>query len=141
MKSKRALEFDFPAELRGSLDLYLSQVRPMLMKSAPSSDALWPSLHHTQMTEHGIYTRITQVTSKALGQPVNPHMFRDAAATFIAEMAPEHALLAAAVLQHRELETTLAHYIHGQQHLAAHKYHEAIGELIARVAAEPLLQE
>ena len=41
------------------------------------------------------------MTSRALGQPVNPHLFRDAAATFIAEMAPEHALLAAAVLQHR----------------------------------------
>jgi integrase/recombinase XerD len=141
MKSKRALEFQFPAELRQHLQFYLSRVRPMLVKGTPDRNALWPSLHHTQMTEHGIYTRITQATQKALGRPVNPHMFRDAAATFIAEMAPEHAMLAAAVLQHRELETVLAHYIHGQQHLVLHRYHGAIHELIARVAAEPLFEE
>ena len=136
MKSKRALEFEFPANLRAQLDVYLSRMRPVLMKNAPPSDALWPSLHNRQMTEHGIYTRIVQVTEKALGHPVTPHMFRDAAATFIAEMAPEHALLAAAVLQHTKLQTTLDHYIHGQQHLAAHKYHGAIDELIASIASE-----
>ena len=133
MKGKRALDFEFPANLRAQLDVYLSKMRPVLMKNAPASDALWPSLHNRQMTEHGIYTRIVQVTEKALGRPVTPHMFRDAAATFIAEMAPEHALLAAAVLQHTKLQTTLDHYIHGQQHLAAHKYHGAIDELIASI--------
>ena len=136
MKGKRALDFEFPTNLRAQLDVYLSKMRPVLMKNAPASDALWPSLHNRQMTGHGIYTRIVQVTEKALGHPVTPHMFRDAAATFIAEMAPEHALLAAAVLQHRELETTLRHYIHGQQHLALHKYHGAIDELIASIASE-----
>jgi hypothetical protein len=52
-------------------------------------------------------------------------MFRDAAATFIAEMTPARAMMATAVLQHRQLETTMRSYIHGQQHLAAHTYHAA----------------
>ena len=28
------------------------------------------------MTEHGIYTRIVQITEAHFGQPVTPHMFR-----------------------------------------------------------------
>ena len=34
-------------------------------------------------------------------------------------MTPEHAMMAATVLQHTSLQTTLKHYVHGQQHLAA----------------------
>ena len=135
MKGKRALAFDFPIELSQALDTYLRTIHPMLY-AGPQADApLWPSLHKKkrQMTAHGIYTRITQITSAYFGRPVSPHMFRDSAATFIAEMTPERALMAAAVLQHRSFETTHRHYIHGQQHLAGTRYHRAIAELIARV--------
>ena len=135
MKGKRALAFDFPEELSPALDMYLGTIHPMLYDGPQAGAPLWPSLHKKkqQMTAHGIYTRITQITSAHLGRPVTPHMFRDSAATFIAEMAPERALMAAAVLQHRSFETTRRHYIHGQQHLAARRYHQAIGELIARM--------
>jgi hypothetical protein len=51
-------------------------------------------------------------------------------------MTPERAMMAAAVLQHRQLEPTMRSYIHGQQHLAAHTYHAAIDDLIARAAGE-----
>ena len=56
----------------------------------------------------------------------------------ITELAPEHAMMAAAVLQHASLDVTMRHYVHGQQHLAAIKYHAAIADIIARVAAEPV---
>lgn len=140
MKGKRLLEFDIPSLLQDRLALYLSDIHPMLYRGVQSGAPLWPSLHtgKPQMSEHGIYTRITQVTEKHLGHPVNPHMFRDAAATFITELAPEHAMMAARVLQHADLDVTMRHYVHGQQHLAALKYHEAIDEMIARVAAEPI---
>ncbi len=85
------------------------------------------------MSAQAIYTRISHVTEKHFGHAVTPHMFRDAAASFIAEMTPERALMAAAVLQHRSFETTRRHYIHGQQHLAAKHYHTAIGEMIGGV--------
>jgi site-specific recombinase XerD len=134
MKGKQALEFDFPAELEAALAFYLRHVHPMLCEGAQLGAPLWPSLHKgkRQMTAHGIYTRIVHITAAHLAHPVTPHMFRDAAATFIAEMTPERAMMAAAVLQHRQLETTMRSYIHGQQHLAARKYHAAIGDLIAR---------
>jgi integrase/recombinase XerD len=133
-KGKQALEFDFPADLTAALSFYLGHVHSMLCGGAELGAPLWPSLHKgkPEMTAHGIYTRITQITAAHLGHPVTPHMFRDAAATFIAEMTPERAMMAAAVLQHRNLETTMRHYIHGQQHRAARKYHAAINDLIAR---------
>ena len=135
MKGKRALAFDFPKELSQALDTYLGTIHPMLYAGPQVEAPLWPSLHKKKphMTAHGIYTRITQITSAYFGRPVSPHMFRDSAATFIAEMTPERALMAAAVLQHRSFETTHRHYIHGQQHLAGTRYHRAIAELIARV--------
>jgi integrase len=138
-KSHKALEFDFPEELRPALAVYLGRIHPMLYSGGLQGAPVWPSLHKRkpQMTEHGIYTRITQITTAQLGHPVTPHLFRDAAATFIAELAPERAMMAAAVLQHSDLEMTMAHYIHGQQHLSVHKYHEAIDDLIANVALEP----
>jgi integrase/recombinase XerD len=140
MKGKRPLEFDMPAVLQARLAFYLSDIHPMLYRGPQLGAPLWPSLHtgKPQMSEHGIYTRMTQVTEKHLGHPVTPHMFRDAAATFITELAPEHAMMAAAVLQHANLDVTMRHYVHGQQHLAALKYHAAIDEMIARVAAEPV---
>ncbi len=139
MKGRRALAFDFPEELSQALDAYLRTIHPMLCDGRQAGAPLWPSLHKKkrQMTAHGIYTRITQITSAHLGRPVTPHMFRNAAATFIAEMTPERALMAAAVLQHRSFETTRRHYIHGQQHLAATRYHQAIAELVARVDNNP----
>jgi len=139
MKGKRALAFDFPEELSQALDTYLRTIHPMLCDGPEAGAPLWPSRHKKkrQMTAHGIYTRITQITSAHFGRPVTPHTFRDAAATFIAEMTPERARMAAAVLQHCSFETTLRHYIHGQQHLAAKRYHQAIAELVARVDNHP----
>ncbi len=140
MKGRRSLEFDVPAILHEVLAFYLSDVHPKLYRGLQLEAPLWPSLHtgKPQMSEHGIYTRITQVTQMHLGHPVSPHMFRDAAATFITELAPEHAMMAARVLQHTNLDVTMRHYVHGDQHLAAIKYHAAIDEMIARVAAETL---
>jgi integrase/recombinase XerD len=140
MKGGRALEFDWPDELRPALTLYLNRVHPMLCDLPQIGAPLWPSLHRRkrQMGASGMYTRILQVTAKHLGCSINPHMFRDAAATFIAETIPERALLAAGVLQHRNLQITRNHYIRGQQHRMLHRYQSAIDALIADVTIEPL---
>lgn len=133
MKGNRALAFDLPEILREPLDRYLREIHPVLYAGPLETPPLWPSLarRQPQMTAHGIYTRMTQVTEKHLGFAISPHLFRDAAATFITELAPEHARMAAAVLQHRSFATTSRHYIHGQQHLAARKYQRAIADLVA----------
>jgi integrase len=83
MKGKQTLEFDFPAELNAALSYYLEHVHPVLCEGAQLGAPLWPSLHkgQRQMTAHGIYTRIRQITAVHFGHPVTPHMFRDAAAS------------------------------------------------------------
>jgi hypothetical protein len=68
----------------------------------------------------------------------NPHLFRDAAATFITHVAPERARLQAGVLHHNNLKMTKDHYIRGQQHQMLHRYHDTFDVLMAQVAAEPL---
>jgi integrase len=140
MKGRRSLEFDWPDVLRPALDFYLGQVHPILYDLPQIGAPLWPSLHRhkRQMGASGIYTRVMQVTAKHLGCSINPHMFRDAAATFIAETTPERALLAAGVLQHRNLQITRNHYIRGQQHQMLHRYQDAICALITDVMAEAL---
>ncbi|MFN3746475.1 MAG: hypothetical protein ACK4TL_17375 [Hyphomicrobiaceae bacterium] len=133
MNGKRALAFDWPDCLIGALEFYLREIHPLLYAgSLETPPPLWPSLarRQPQMTPHGIYTRITQVTEKHLGVAISPHLFRDAAATFIAELAPQHARMTAAVLQHRSFQTTSWHYIHGQQHLAARVYHLAVADIV-----------
>jgi integrase/recombinase XerD len=139
-KGGRPLEFNWPDELRPALDFYLSRVHPMLYELPQIGAPLWPSLQRgkKQMGASGIYTRITRVTEKHLGFPINPHMFRDAAATFIAETTPERAQLAAGVLQHTNLQMTKDHYIRGQQHQMLQRYQGAIDLMIAEVTAEPL---
>jgi integrase len=139
-KGDRPSECDWPAELHPALDFYLSHVHPMLYDLPQLGAPLWPSLHRRkrQMGASGIYTRITRVTEEHLGLPVNPHSFRDAAGTFITDVAPERAHLAAGVLQHTNLQMTKDHYIRGQQHQMLHRYHDAIDALIAEVAAESL---
>jgi integrase/recombinase XerD len=139
-KGGRPLEFDWPQELRPALEFYLSRVHPMLYDEPQAGAPLWPNLQRRkrQMGECGIYMRITKVTMKHLGRRINPHMFRDAAATFISEMTPDRALLAAGVLQHSNLQVTRDHYVRGQQHQMLHRYHGAIDAMIADVTAEPL---
>ncbi len=88
------------------------------------------------MKPSSIYHRIKHITEAQLGRPITPHMFRDAAATFISEMAPERALMAASVLQHRSFRTTKKHYIHGQQHKACYHYQAAIEDLLHKAGKQ-----
>ena len=75
MKNGHPLEFFWPTELQSDLEFYLSEVRPILATSPNAESALWPSRQNRAMSPHGIYTRITQVTKKHLGRPINPHLF------------------------------------------------------------------
>ncbi len=68
---------------------------------ARTIDALWPNLQDKPLSDQGIYKRITNVTHKHLGLQISSHLIRDIAAT-----APDQALMAAHVLQHRDFQTT-----------------------------------
>ena len=62
------------------------------------------------MSARTIYTRVTRRTAKVFGRSVNPHLFRDAAATTLALEDPEHVRVAAQVLGHSTFATTERFY-------------------------------
>jgi integrase len=82
------------------------------------------------MSVAAIGMMVRKRTRERLGVCVSPHLFRDAVATFIVEMKPQWAMMAAAALQHTDYRITEKHYIHGQQHRAGRLYQVAICDLV-----------
>jgi integrase/recombinase XerD len=114
-KTHGAFEINWPDELLAPLQIYLDLHRPFLASlpgrwSRPIDNALWVSSDGSPMTEMAIYDRIRKHTEDAFGVAINPHLFRDAAATTLAIADPEHVRVAAPLLGHRTFTTTERHY-------------------------------
>jgi len=116
-KTRQPIDVPFPAGLLPHLERYLSHYRPLLAQRTgrwnrghPATVALWVSTHGSAMTEIGIYFRIMKLTKKRFGEVVNPHLFRDGAATSIAIEDPEHVRCTTAVLGHGSLVTSEKYY-------------------------------
>jgi integrase len=62
------------------------------------------------MTQMALYDRIRPRTNDHFGIAINPHLFRDAAATTLAIADPAHVRIAAPLLGHRTFATTERHY-------------------------------
>jgi integrase/recombinase XerD len=85
--------------------------RPVLLDvgtrhGRPTTDALWVSSLGQAAVAATIRVQITERTAAAFGKSVNPHAFRDCAATLIAEEAPEEAPIIARVLGHTTMATS-----------------------------------
>jgi integrase/recombinase XerD len=114
-KTKDPIEEPWPEMLVPHLQTYLADHRSDIAAlrgshKGASSDALWLSMYGPPMTDNGIYDRIVARTREALGQPVNPHLFRDCAATSVAIDDPAHIGIASHLLGHRTGSTTERHY-------------------------------
>ena len=68
--------------------------------TAPVNDHLWVSSEASPQTQMSIYQQICKRTRTAFGNAVNPHMFRDAAATTLAMEDPTHVRISARILGH-----------------------------------------
>jgi integrase len=114
-KTKDPIETPWPEMLMSHLETYLTDHRAGIVtlrgfSSGASYDALWLSIYGLPMTDNGIYTRIVARTREGLGQPINPHLFRDCAATSIAIEDPAHVGIASRLLGHRTGSTTERYY-------------------------------
>ena len=121
----------FVPKLLGPLLTYLNVHRPQLAAmngrwAKPVEDALWVSADGSPMTEMAIYDRIRAHTGRAFGAAINPHLFRDAAATTLAIADPAHVRVAAPLLGHRTFLTTERHYQHAQSFDAHRAYVDAV---------------
>jgi integrase len=79
-------------------------------RAGTTSDGLWLSMYGPPMTDNAIYDRIVARTREGLGQPINPHLFRDCAATSVAIDDPAHVGIASRLLGHRTGSTTERYY-------------------------------
>ena len=114
-KTYNEQEFYVAEDLIEPLDEYLQKYRPYLMSrtgrwTKPVSHELWVSKDGSPMTQIAIYDRICHRTGEAFGTPMNPHLFRDAAATLMAIADPAHVRIAAPLLGHRTFATTERYY-------------------------------
>jgi integrase/recombinase XerD len=114
-KTKDPVDEPWPEMLVRHLQTYLADHRAGIMalrgsRTGASSDALWLSMHGSAMTDNGIYRRVVVRTLEGLGQPINPHLFRDCAATSIAIDDPVHVGIASRLLGHRTGSTTERYY-------------------------------
>jgi integrase len=62
-----------------------------------------------------IYQQMTKRTKEEFGVSINPHLFRDIAATTIAMEDPKHVGIGTRVLNHKSAQTTEKYYQHAEQ--------------------------
>jgi integrase/recombinase XerD len=114
-KTKHPIELPWPEPLIAALEIYLSCHRPVLAQGyepgkPAAGQALWLSSGGGAMSGKRIYDRITKLTLRHLGHSINPHLFRDCAATSLAIEDPGHVRIAASLLGHRRFRTTERFY-------------------------------
>lgn len=129
VKNDLAIDVPCPASLTGIIDSYLSMYRPVLLGSGPCSSVWVSSKTGTGLRRMGIYQAIVKRTRRALGFSVNPHLFRDCAATFMSNESPELANLVPGILGHSGMATARKHYIHGQSRQAHNLLQDVVNEL------------
>jgi integrase/recombinase XerD len=108
------IDFDVPPTLAAAFTEYLETYRPALMARgthhSTAAEALWVSRDGGPMSSMGIAQAIEKRTEIAFGTAVNPHLFRDCAATTIAIDDPARAHVIAPLLGHSSMITSELHY-------------------------------
>jgi integrase/recombinase XerD len=127
MKDKQPLAFSLPELLAPYFEAYLEVYRPILLKG--NNGHLWISCRGTPMSEQAVYWNTCRLSEKLYGQRVNPHLFRDCAASALATDDPEHILAIARILGHASITTSNRHYNQSQMTAAGDILHEVLADL------------
>lgn len=113
-KTGRLIDVEVPHQLTPYIDRYLALHRNVLLKKRPAETkptmAFWVSRSGQKMQEPAMRTNIKSRTKFAFGHAINPHLFRDCAATSFATDDPEHVRCIAPLLGHTTLTTSDKHY-------------------------------
>jgi integrase/recombinase XerD len=130
-KTGTPLEFPWPELLVPALQAWLGRWRPVLCSRKgrwcrPAETALWISCDGSRMTMRAIYDRVVRITQEAFGVAINPHFFRDIAATTIAYADPERVRIAAQLLGHRRFATTEHYYLRASMAAANRRRQESL---------------
>ena len=128
MKGGRPVEVFLPEDLVIYMRRYLEDWRPLLCPSA-SEDALWIGKDGRPLKELQIYLNFKNLTNRLLGQSINPHLFRNCAATFVAVHDPTHIGIAPQILGHSDSKTTEKYYIQANMLAAGRRLRTSISSL------------
>ena len=134
MKNRRALEFPLPREMTVSMQQYLELYRPLLLSrtgrwNRGSHDGLWVSRDGSKLVRGRIREIVARHTERRIGWAINPHLFRDAAATSVAIEDPEHVGIVAAILGHGDYRTAERYYNQADALAASRRYHQVLESL------------
>ena len=132
-KNKQPIDYVLPVKLTSYLDRYLGHYRGLFL-NAENHDGLWVSAKGNPLSASSIYRRVILRTHEAFGFSMNPHLFRDCAATTLAIHKPEHVLVGAGLLGHSDLRTIHQHYIHVQTTKAGNAHQTVMRKLRRRLA-------
>jgi len=108
-KSGQPIETGVPAHLVAPVEHYLARIRTRFPQ-AGTHRALWAGWKGRGLGGQAIYDTIAARTRAAFGHVVNPHLFRDCAATTIAIAQPGQIGVARDLLGHASLHTTNTYY-------------------------------
>lgn len=114
VKNGQPLEYAIIESLVPYLESYLTKARPQIMGSS-RSNFLWTAWKKPAVSKREIYHCVVAKTTKLLGTPINPHLFRDCAATSLSLVSTAAARAAAPLLGHRFFSTTERHYVRARQ--------------------------
>ena len=135
VKTDRYLTLTLPPELTTYVDAWLEVWRPLLLKDT-TINAFWIGIKGAPMRERGVYGCVVAATKAAFGSSINPHLFRDIAASWIVDMTPENVGIASSLLGHINPATTEDHYIQANQAIAGDRYRNSINELRSQLKSE-----
>lgn len=124
-KTGRPIDLPVPAALAPLVDRYLDHYRPILLGRGNLAE-VWVSRNGMPFAAPSIYHAVRARTYEAFGVAVNPHLFRDCAATSIAIEDPNHVRIAATLLGHTGLSTTQRHYDQSRMLAAGRDYQHEI---------------
>ena len=141
-KTKEPIELSWPGPLIGPLETYLDCHRVVLGQGYGRSThhidgVLWLSADGLPMTRNRAYMRIVAWTRDGLGRSINPHLFRDCAATSIAIDDPDHVGIASRLLGHRAAATTERYYNQAHSVEASRLMQQHILSLRDKIASAP----
>lgn len=102
-----------PVEFEPYLKAFCTKYRSVLMKKSAGksiSNYFWIDRGGEKMNEATLRETIKRWTKLKFGKHLWPHLFRDAAATSIAQDDPEHVGIVTSVLSHASIATAKRHY-------------------------------
>ena len=124
------MSFELPEPLLPWFDRYLGEGRP-LFPQAQESARLWLGKDGVMRDPNVAWHRLTKLTTRLFGTPINPHLLRDCAASSLAAVSPEVARAAAPLLGHRHFSTTERYYIQADNLAASRR----LGSILDKIKA------